>query len=202
MMLAVDPTQLLDAFGALPAHTEDAAESAPQGHGFLGAIFLFIGSLLVVEMLAGQVWSRALWRKMFWPGGLIAAGLAMLVVSYIQPTEKSLHLTLAILLLMGGYFEARYRLGDVSREAADAFAIPALIVGGFVIGPMHANGPLLYSAGANTHMLVGISGWALAGIKLMRVRYGPTAALEGGFASGVMMLGLSLLLVQQFHAGH
>jgi len=201
VILALDAAQLLDAVGRLPLHAQDLGEHLPPGHGYLGAIFLFMGSLLVAEILAGQVWSRAFWRKMLWPGGLIAAGLAMVLVSYVQPTDKSVHYTLAVLLLLGGYFEAQHRLGHISRSTADAFAIPALIVGGFVIGPMHANGQLLYSAGANTHILVGISGWALAGIKLMRVRYGPTAAIEGSLASGLMALGLSLLLVQQFH-GH
>jgi len=49
---------------------------------------------------------------------------------------------------------------------------------------------------------VGMVAWMLAAVKLMRVRFGPTLVLEYSFASGVMMLGLSLLLVQQFHGAH
>jgi len=41
-----------------------------------------------------------------------------------------------------------------------------------------------------------------AGVKLMRVHYGPTMALDAGFATGVMALGVSLLLVEQFHGAH
>src|SRR6266540_2487951 len=197
MLLAIDPGDLLGAVSRLPMHGATAGGALP-GHPFFGAGFLFVGSLMVVELLAGGIWSRAFWRRMLWPGALLMAGAGMLVFSYVQTDSKSLHLTVSMLLLLGGYTEGQYRLGKISRASADAFAIPALIVGGFVIGPMHANGQLLYSAGANTHILVGISGWALAGIKLMRVRYGPTTAIEGSFASGVMALGLSLLLVQKF----
>jgi len=199
--LAVEIADLVEAAGRLPMHG-GATDGALPGHPFFGAGFLFIGSLMVVELLAGGVWSRAFWRRMLWPGALLMASAGMLLVSYFQTDSKSLHLTLAMLLLLGAYTEAQYRLGKISRLSADAFAIPALIVGGFVIGPMHANGNLMYSTMAQMHLLVGVVAWMLAGVKIMRVRFGPTLALEYSFASGVMMLGLSLLLVQQFHGAH
>ena len=201
MTLAVEIAELVEAAGRLPMHG-GATDGALPGHPFFGAGFLFIGSLMVVELLAGGVWSRAFWRRMLWPGALLMAGAGMLLVSYVQTDSKSLHLTLAMLLLLGAYTEAQYKLGKISRLSADAFAIPALIVGGFVIGPMHANGNLMYSTMAQMHLLVGVVAWMLASVKIMRVRFGPTLALEYSFASGVMMLGLSLLLVQQFHGAH
>ena len=201
MTLAVEIADLVEAAGRLPMHG-GTTDGALPGHPFFGAGFLFIGSLMVVELLAGGVWSRAFWRRMLWPGALLMAGAGMLLVSYVQTDSKSLHLTLAMLLLLGAYTEAQYKLGKISRLSADAFAIPALIVGGFVIGPMHANGNLMYSTMAQMHLLVGVVAWMLAGVKIMRVRFGPTLALEYSFASGVMMLGLSLLLVQQFHGAH
>ncbi len=201
MTLAVEIADLVEAAGRLPMHG-GTTDGALPGHPFFGAGFLFIGSLMVVELLAGGVWSRAFWRRMLWPGALLMAGAGMLLVSYVQTDSKSLHLTLAMLLLLGAYTEAQYRLGKISRLSADAFAIPALIVGGFVIGPMHANGNLMYSTMAQMHLLVGVVAWMLASVKIMRVRFGPTLALEYSFASGVMMLGLSLLLVQQFHGAH
>jgi len=199
--LAVEIAELVEAAGRLPMHG-GTTDGALPGHPFFGAGFLFIGSLMVVELLAGGVWSRAFWRRMLWPGALLMAGAGMLLVSYVQTDSKSLHLTLAMLLLLGAYTEAQYKLGKISRLSADAFAIPALIVGGFVIGPMHANGNLMYSTMAQMHLLVGVVAWMLASVKIMRVRFGPTLALEYSFASGVMMLGLSLLLVQQFHGAH
>ncbi|TMG02600.1 MAG: hypothetical protein E6I09_09840 [Chloroflexi bacterium] len=201
MTLAVEIADLVEAAGRLPMHG-GTTDGALPGHPFFGAGFLFIGSLMVVELLAGGVWSRAFWRRMLWPGALLMAGAGMLLVSYVQTDSKSLHLTLAMLLLLGAYTEAQYKLGKISRLSADAFAIPALIVGGFVIGPMHANGNLMYSTMAQMHLLVGVVAWMLASVKIMRVRFGPTLALEYSFASGVMMLGLSLLLVQQFHGAH
>ena len=201
MTLAVEIAELVEAAGRLPMHG-GTTDGALPGHPFFGAGFLFIGSLMVVELLAGGVWSRAFWRRMLWPGALLMAGAGMLLVSYVQTDSKSLHLTLAMLLLLGAYTEAQYKLGKISRLSADAFAIPALIVGGFVIGPMHANGNLMYSTMAQMHLLVGVVAWMLASVKIMRVRFGPTLALGYSFASGVMMLGLSLLLVQQFHGAH
>jgi hypothetical protein len=201
-MLTLDIGAVLEAVGRLPLHDGESGGDAPPGHPFFGAGFLFIGTMLVVETLAGGVWRRSPIRTMLWPASLLTAGIGMLIVTYVQPTEKALHLTLAVLLLLGAVFEGEYRLGHTSRSTADTFAIPALIVGGFVIGPMHANGTLLYSAAANTHMLVGITGWALAGVKLLRIQNGPTVAIEAGFATGVMALGLSLLLVEQFHGAH
>jgi hypothetical protein len=201
-MLIVDIGPLAETFGRLPLHDGENGGDAPPGHPFFGAGFLFIGTLLVVETLAGDVWRRSNVRAMIWPGALLAAGLGMLVVTYVQPTEKSLHLILGLLLLLGSFFEGRYRLGQISRSTTDTFAVPALVVGGFVIGPMHANGTLFASAAANTHLLVGMAGWALAGIKFVRMQIGPTLALDTGFASGVMALGLSLLLVEQFHGSH
>ena len=200
-MMSIEVAELAEAVGSLPMHVDDAA-NAPPGHPFFGAGFLFIGALLVAETLGGGVWRRSRLRIMAWPTTLLLAGFGMLVVTYIQPTEKSLHLALALLLILGGVIEGRYRLGMVSRTAADTFAIPALVIGGFVIGPMHANGTLLYSAAANTHLLVGMSGWALAGVKFLRVQRGPTLALDASFATGVMALGMSLLLVEQFHGAH
>jgi len=201
-MLSIDPAAVAEALARLPLHGGEGTDGAVQGHGFFGAGFLFIGSLLIVETLAGGVWRRHRLRAMLWPGALIAASLGMLIVSYVQPTEKTLHLSLAIILLIGGYFEARYRLGQVPRSTADMVAIPALVLAGIVIGPVHANGPMMSSADGQMHLLVGLVAFALAGIRLSQVRLGRTLALDATFGAGVMMLGLSLLLVQQFHAGH
>ncbi len=81
-------------------------------------------------------------------------------------------------------------------------AIPALVLAGIVIGPVHANGPMMSSADGQMHLLVGLVAFALAGVRLSQVRLGRTLALDATFGAGVMALGLSLLLVQQFHAGH
>jgi len=193
------PIQLLGDAGVLPLH---ASGGATPGHPFFGAAFLFIGAILVVETLAGPIWSRDRWRRMAWPASLAIAGLGMLAVSYVQPTEKPLHLTLAVLLLLGGLFEARYRLGQIPRSLADTFAIPALVLGGLVIGPMHNNGSNVGDPAALAHLMTGVAGFALAGIRLSQVRFGPTAILDATFGIGVMALGMSLLMVQQFHAAH
>jgi len=201
-MIAAVSGPLLDLARTLPAHGGGASVGSLAGHAFFGAGFLFVGSLLVVETLAGPVWSRERLRTMAWPAALMLAGVGMLIVAHLQPNQKAVHLTLAILLLLGGLFEARYRVGDISRAAADAFAIPALIVAGIVVGPMHANAPLFQSAAADTHLLVGVMGFVLAGIRLTQIRWRPTAALDATFGVGVMALGMSLLIAQQFHAGH
>lgn len=185
-----------------PAQGGVAEGGTPPGHPFFGAMFLFVGSLLVVELLAGNVWRRSALRRMIWPAVLALMGLGMVGVIYVQPTEKGLHFTLAILLLLGALFEGRYRLGQIPRSAADAFAIPALIVGGFVIGPMHSNGNLEHSVSAQVHFLVGAAGWILATIKIAQIGLRRPESLEYGFGFGVMALGLSLLLMEQVHHAH
>src|SRR5262245_44803091 len=110
MMLVIDPGDLIGEIGQLQAHVHEAGDPLP-GHPFFGAGFLFIGSLLVVEQLAGGIWSRAFWRRMLWPAALLLLGAGMIVVARVQPDDKSLHLTLAMLLLLGAYTEAQYRLG-------------------------------------------------------------------------------------------
>lgn len=202
MIESIDSTALVDVVSRLPSAQEISEGRAPPGHPFFGAMFLFVGSLLVVELLAGRVWRRSLLRRMIWPAVLVLMGLGMFLVTYVQPTEKSLHFTLGVLLLLGGLFEGRYRLGQIPRSAADAFAVPALIVGGFVIGPLHSNGGLLGSAMANTHLAVGAVGWALAAVKLAQVGLRRPVGLEYTFGFGVIALGLSLLFVEQFHHAH
>jgi len=200
--LSIDVVGLLDVLGDLPRHAETAAGDAPPGHPFFGALFLFVGSLLVVELLAGQVYQRSRVLTMLWPAALMGAGLGMLIVTYVQPDEKALHLGLAFLLLLGGLVEARCRLGQMPRVTADTVQVPAFLLGGLVIGPLHANGALMSSVIAQTHLLVGLVGFALAGVRTLQVRHGGSAALDASFGVGVMLLGLSLLLVQQFHSGH
>lgn len=199
-MAALDYGALIPAAGLFPRDSVGHG-NAPPGHPLFGVAFLFIGSLLVVETLAGQVWFRSRLRTMLWPATVILAGLGMLVVSYVQPSQKTLHLSLALLLLAGGYFEARYRLGQIPKTTADLVVIPALILAGLVSGPMHISGPMS-SLAAQAHLLVGLMGFALAGIRLTQVRFGSSVALDAGFGMGVMLLGLSLLMVQQFHAAH
>lgn len=174
----------------------------PPGHPFFGAMFVFVGSLLVVEVLAGNVWRRSLAGRMIWPGALVLMGLGMFLVTYVQPTEKGLHFTLGILLLLGGLFEGRYRLGQIPRSAADSFVIPAFIVGGFVAGPLHSNGALAHSAVAQLHLLAGVAAWVLAAIRLAQVGLRRPPGLEYAFGLGVMALGVSLLLVEQVHNAH
>ncbi|HEU4759497.1 MAG TPA: hypothetical protein VFT91_05890 [Dehalococcoidia bacterium] len=201
MALGFDATGFAGAISALPRQGGDAGGRALAGHAFIGAVLLFVGSLLVAELLAGQVYGRSRFLTMLWPAGLAAAGLGMLMVTYLQPDGKALHLALAFLLFFGGFVEARCRLGQVSRTTADLIEVPALILGGFVIGPMHANGPMS-SISAQSHILVGLVGFSLAGVRLTQVRYSDSAALDATFGVGVMLLGLSLLLVQQLHHHH
>jgi len=208
--VAIDAQEIGGVLSALQQHVHGGQGKALPGHAFVGAIFLFAGSLLVAELLAGPVSRRHRAMTLVWPAALFGSGIGMLLVTLLQPTEKPLHLTLAVLLLMVSYFEAQYRQGYISRQAADTFQIPALIVGGFVIGPMHANGPMLDSAITQAHLLVGVVSWTLAAVKLAQLGASASATvplslrvgLDYSFGFGVMALGFSLLLVQQFHGAH
>lgn len=201
MIASMNYSGLADVASHLPAHGGTPDGSALTVHPFFGALFVFLGSILIVELLAGNVWRRSVLRRLMWPGALVLMGLALVLVSVVQSTDKTLHFTLAVLFLSGGLMEGRYQLGQIPRRAANAFAIPAFIVGGLVIGPLHVDG-VGASASAQAHLLVGVSGWALAGVKLAQLGLRRPVSLDYTFGFGVMVLGLSLLLVEQFHHAH
>lgn len=172
---------------------ESLRPTAAESHGLFGAGFLFLGGLLVVEALAGSVWHRSRIRVLIWPAAVFALGVGMLVVTYVEPTQKFIHLLLAVLLLGGGLLEACFRLRRVPRSTADIVVVPALILGGLLIGPLHAHGSMVSDPAAQRHVFIGLTGLALGGVRVAQSLRPTSLPLAASFGSLVMALALALI---------
>ena len=109
-------TNVMDVIGALPFGIKGEIPSVPEAHWLYGAVFLILGGLLVVESLAGGVWHRSRLRALVWPGALVVLGLGIVIVSYVDPTQRLIHFLLGVSILACGVFEARQRLCQIPRS--------------------------------------------------------------------------------------
>jgi hypothetical protein len=127
---------------------------------------------------------------MIWPAAIILLAHGMLAVAVLDPKDRVIHLTVGMLLLAGGWADARFRLGEITRRSADALVVTALLAAAFEMGVIHAQGePRVIFA----HVLLGACGVALAAVRLYqsaRPLSLPRAALSGLV---VMVMALDLL---------
>ncbi len=165
-----------------------------ESHRIFGAAFLILGSLLLVEILAGKVWFRSRWRTLIWPGALVFLGLGMTIVTLIDPKDKPIHFALAVFLLVGGILEGRYRLGLVPRMGVDLFVIGAALLGGILMGPVHARGELATVAGQR-HPLIGITGIGLGIVRAAESARPRSLNLRALFAILFASIGLQFLMM-------
>lgn len=173
--------------------------SGVEVHWLSGAAFLFVGALLVVEALAGRVWYRGYAGRLIWPAAVIAVGIGSLISAYLGPTDKAAHALLGISLVVGGLFEGGYRVGRVQRGTGDVFVISALILGGFIIGPLHLQGSIIGSVPTQIHLLLGLTGFAMAGIRIMQRSHPSSALVAGSFGVLMVALAFQLLLMPGEH---
>ena len=192
-MIADGYSAVVSPSGTLPyLDLESIIPTGANWHPVFGAGFLFLGGVLVVESLAGGVWCRSSLRRLLWPACIILLGLGMLLLTYFDPSQKPIHLLLALLLLSGGMFEASHRLRQMPRAAADFLVVPALILGGLLIGPIH--GTEMTTASGQTHMLMAASSVGLAGVRVGQAFRPKSAPVAAAFGALVMLLAFGLLL--------
>jgi len=165
-----------------------------ESHRAFGAALLILGSLLLVEVLAGRVWFRRRWRALIWPGALVFLGLGMAVVTLIDPKDKPIHFALAVFLFLAGVLEARYRLGLAPRMGVDMFTIGAALLGGILMGPVHARGELATAAGQR-HLLIGITGIGLGIVRAAEFAHPRSLNLRVLFAVLFAFIGLQFLMM-------
>ena len=115
----------------------------PIAHWLYGAVFLILGGVLVVESLAGGVWHRSRLRALVWPSTLVALGLGVVIVSYVDSDQRLIHFLLGVSLVACGVFEARQRLRQIPRRSADIVVVFVLVLSGILIGPFHYEGAIL-----------------------------------------------------------
>jgi hypothetical protein len=75
----------------------------PESHHWFGAGFLFIGVLLLIESLAGGVWHRSRLRTMIWPLSAMLIGEGLVIVAFLDPQDRLIHLTVGVLVLVAGW---------------------------------------------------------------------------------------------------
>jgi hypothetical protein len=112
-----------------------------ESHHAFGAGLLLVASLVAVEALAGGVWHRSIARRMLFPAILVFLGWGMVLVAFIEPAARLVHVSMGLPMIAGGWAEARYRLGEIDRKYADVLVIPALILAAIDTLGFHLSGP-------------------------------------------------------------
>jgi hypothetical protein len=161
-----------------------------ESHHWFGAGFLFVGTLLVIECVAGGVWHRSRIRSAIWPVVAMLMGEGLIVVSIIDPAERVIHFTVGVLVLAGGWQELRFRLGQTSRFIADLMVVPALLASGFEMGVIHGKGDSLTAIG---HGAMGVTAAMMAGARIYQGQ-APTS-VPRSMLTGFLVIVLALILL-------
>lgn len=167
--------------------------SPPESHKFFGAGFLFLGIILLVEVLSGNVWHRSKLRTAIFPVMAIGIGEGLIIVSFLDPVDRIIHFSVGAIVVIAGWQELRFRTGKISRTAADVFVIPALLAAGFEMGVIHGKGDTFTMVG---HMVMGLTAAAMAVSRVIEAK-DPTSLLRrSGMGACVVFLGVVLLVAQ------
>ena len=134
-----------------------------ESHHVFGAGLLFVAVLIAVEAVAGEVWHRSMLRRMMFPVILVFLGWGLVLVAFIEPQARVVHVTMGLPMIVGGWAEARYRLGEIDRRFADALIVPALGLAAFDTLAFHTTGttPVVIS-----HVGLGMLVFLVAGLRL------------------------------------
>jgi hypothetical protein len=134
-----------------------------ESHHVFGAGLLFVAALIAVEAVAGEVWHRSMVRRMMFPAILVLLGWGLVLVAFIEPYARVVHVTMGLPMIVGGWAEARYRLGEIDRRFADALIVPALGLAAFDTLAFHTTGvtPVVIS-----HVGLGLLVILVAGLRI------------------------------------
>lgn len=185
--------------GLVALHIGKAIESywfvprPSESHHWFGAGFLFVGSLLVVECLAGDLWHRNRLRSAVWPGMAMLMGEGLIIVSFLDPQDRLIHLTVGLLVLAAGWLELRYRFGSIARAKVDWVIVPALLGSGFEMGVIHGAGSPITMYG---HRAMGLTAAVMAGTRVFQARDPASFARSVTMGALVVLLGLILLIFE------
>jgi hypothetical protein len=100
---------------------------------------------------------------MMFPVILVVLGWGLVLVAFIEPQARVVHVTMGLPMIVGGWAEARYRLGEIDRKFADALIVPALGLAAFDTLAFHTTGtaPVVIS-----HVGLGMLVFLVAGLRL------------------------------------
>lgn len=134
-----------------------------ESHHLFGAGFLFIGSLMTVESVAGGVWHRSRLRTLLFPAVLIFLGWGMVVVTAVEPRARLVHLSMGLPMIAGGWAEARSRLEDFPRKYADVLIATGLVLAALDTVLFHLSGD---TGTVVTHTGLAVLAVIVAGLRL------------------------------------
>jgi hypothetical protein len=134
-----------------------------ESHHVFGAGLFLVALIIAVEALAGGVWHRSLLRRMLFPAILVFLGWGMVLVAFVEPAARLVHVTMGLPMIAGGWAEARYRLGEIDRRFADVLVVPALVLAALDTLVFHVTGPTPIVV---SHVGLGILVLAVAGLRL------------------------------------
>jgi hypothetical protein len=168
-----------------------------ESHHAFGAGLIFIAVLLVVEALAGKVWHRSMARRMLFPGILVFLGWGMVLVAFIEPSARLVHVTMGLPMIAGGWAEGRYRLGEIDRRYADALIVPALVLASIDTLGFHVSGdmPVIVS-----HVGLGIMVLVIAALRLYQSAMPASLNRSLLISLAIAFVGLDLWLDALFQA--
>jgi hypothetical protein len=154
-----------------------------------GAGLLFVAALLAVEALSGEVWHRGVKRRMLFPAILVFLGWGMVLVAFIEPAARLVHVTMGLPMIAGGWAEARYRLGEVNRRYADALIVPALVLAAIDTLGFHTAGPTPVVV---SHVGLGLLVFGLAGLRLYQTALPSSLPRAMLMSLGIAVIALDL----------
>jgi len=162
-----------------------------ESHHVFGAGLLFVAALIAVEAVAGEVWHRSMVRRMMFPAILVFLGWGLVLVAFIEPYARVVHVTMGLPMIVGGWAEARYRLGEIDRRFADALIVPALGLAAFDTLAFHTTGltPVVIS-----HVGLGLLVILVAGLRIYQSASPQSLPRALLISLGLMMLAGDLWL--------
>ena len=163
----------------------------PESHHTFGSGFILLGLLMIAERLSGSVWFRSRIRMMIFPATLVMLGWGMLAVTAIEPRARIAHFAMGVPMIVGGWAEARYRLGQLPRSYADAFIIPALFFAAVDTAGFHLMGSPL-SPGFLTHASLALTAVALAFLRYNESTDVKSVARGLAMSFGVLLIAFEL----------
>jgi hypothetical protein len=99
-----------------------------QSHALFGLGFVLIGALMGLEAFEGDACRKSRLRSLIFPAILVLLGYGMLFVVFVEPRARIAHFSMGTAMIAGGWAEARFRLGAISRASADTFIVTALVL--------------------------------------------------------------------------
>lgn len=121
----------------------------------------------------------------------------MLAVTFIETSARVAHFAMGVPMIIGGWAEARYRAGEVSRRYVDAFLIPALIFAALETLVYHVTPPVT-SPVSIAHASLATSAIALAGLRYYQGLDLSSLRRSIAVDSIVLLIGLELFVDASF----